>query len=382
MEQRLRTNLTEQLQWLGSCQSWADAFGKRFNVETLNKRSQVVRSQAPLEAVGLSIEKDWRPLWERAAAGSLNGGEVVEPRRAAKSSSTRSGEAPVVSAAAPAVHPPNQFTQFTPRQVHVQLPEARNSVWCMPPPSTTPPPNPPARDLRDWAQSFPWDQEVNEALPKFGVPAFRPQQREAINACLAGKDVFVRMPTGGGKSLVYQIPAVVKPLVVVISPLLSLIHDQVQELIQLGIQASAIRSRAEDSGEDVRTVTQRMLADELQIVYVTPELMDQSGAFQKALRSLYADGRLQRFVIDEAHCLSTWGNEFRESYLKLNHLKTSFPNVPILACSATATEEIIQNVLKQLDIAQDCTIFLSPVDRPNLEFKVLPKSKKRLSRTS
>ena len=107
-------------------------------------------------------------------------------------------------------YPPNQFTQFTPRQarqvpvvhqVHVQLPEARpNSVWCMPPPSTTPSPNTnsrPARDLRDWAQSFPWDQEVNEALPKFGVPAFRPQQREAINACLAGKDVFVRMPTGG-----------------------------------------------------------------------------------------------------------------------------------------------------------------------------------------
>lgn len=137
---------------------------------------------------------------------------MLEPRRAAKSSEkTRSGEAPVVSGeAAQAAHPPNQFTQFTPRQarqvpvvhqVHVQLPEARpNSVWCMPPPSTIPPPNAnsrPASDLRDWAQSFPWDQEVNEALPKFGVPAFRPQQREAINACLAGKDVFVRMPTGG-----------------------------------------------------------------------------------------------------------------------------------------------------------------------------------------
>ena len=152
------------------------------------------------------IEKDWRPLWERAAAGSLNGGEVVEPRRAAKSSS-RSGEAPVTAAAQAAppnqfTHPPNQAAQPAhPRQVYVQLPEARNSVWCMPPPSTTPPPNTnprPARDpVRDWAQSFPWDQEVNEALPKFGVPAFRPQQREAINACLAGKDVFVRMPTGG-----------------------------------------------------------------------------------------------------------------------------------------------------------------------------------------
>ncbi|CAL1134393.1 unnamed protein product [Cladocopium goreaui] len=180
-----------------------------------------------------------------------------------------------------------------------------------------------------------------------------------------------------GKSLVYQIPAVVKPLVVVISPLLSLIQDQVQELIQLGIGASAVRSRSDDSGEDVRTVTQRMLTGQLQIVYVTPEMIHQSGAFQKALRSLYAEGGLQRFVIDEAHCLSIWGNEFRDSYLQLKNLKASFPSVPILACSATATEEIIQNVLTQLNMAQD-TIFLSPVDRPNLEFKVLPKSKRSI----
>ncbi|CAL1155990.1 unnamed protein product [Cladocopium goreaui] len=250
-----------------------------------------------------------------------------------------------------------------------------NGAWQAPPTTNS---ERACRDPgRNWAQSFPWDASVNAALPKFGVPAFRPQQREAINACLAGKDVFVRMPTGGGKSLVYQIPAVVKPLVVVISPLLSLIQDQVQELIQLGIGASAVRSRSDDSGEDVRTVTQRMLTGQLQIVYVTPEMIHQSGAFQKALRSLYAEGGLQRFVIDEVHCLSIWGNEFRDSYLQLKNLKASFPSVPILVCSATATEEIIQNVLTQLNMAQD-TIFLSPVDRPNLEFKVLPKSKRSI----
>ncbi|CAJ1392276.1 unnamed protein product [Effrenium voratum] len=414
----MRNNLQEQLRWLGSCQSWADAFGSRLSVEALNQPAKISAE----EVSHLSIEKDWVPLWRRAAEGRLHGGDVEVPARAARERERQrpSAEGAFSGAVWGADGAPRQMQrQMPPAQQQMpaqqmaqgqQMPQGQQMQQGqqlpqgqqMPPmgPQTEPPmpmplqnsevgpgawqaPPPVAPEQRapssNWAQGFEWDGPVAAALQRFGVPGFRPQQREAINACLAGKDVFVRMPTGGGKSLVYQVPAVVQPLVVVISPLVSLIQDQVQELKEIGVEVSAIRSRSDESGEDVRMVTRRMLADELQIVYVTPEMIHQSSIFQKALRSLYTSKRLRRFVIDEAHCLSIWGNEFRESYLQLKNLKASFPEVPILACSATATEEIISGVLTQLNM-QDPAVFVSPVDRPNLEFKVQPKSKKSVTK--
>ncbi|CAE7728052.1 Blm [Symbiodinium sp. CCMP2592] len=272
--------------------------------------------------------------------------------------------------------------------MELQMPNSgRTGAWQAPPERREQKPPDPivpvqSQGLGIWAQAFPeWDNLVRAALPRLGVHgSFRPLQREAINACLAGRDVFVRMPTGGGKSLVYQIPAVVKPLVIVISPLVSLIQDQVQELTDIGVGASSVRSRGDESGEDIHQVSKRMVDGDLQIVYVTPEMMHQSAVLQKTLRRLYTEQRLQRFVIDEAHCCSTWGNEFRESYLELRNLRVSFPNVPILACTATATDEIISSVLKQLSMVQDTVVFLSPVDRPNLQFEVRIKNKKSVVR--
>lgn len=234
------------------------------------------------------------------------------------------------------------------------------------------------QSLQCWSKSFEWDQQVRSYLPRLGVQGgFRPYQREVINACLKGLDIFVRMPTGGGKSLCFQIPALVKPTVLVISPLVSLIQDQVSELRTMGVAATALGSGALDEDGGGRSEVYSQLEDgQLALLYVTPEMLGHSPKLQRVLQRLNEGGRLSRIVIDEAHCLSIWGSEFRESYLELKNLRRVYPNVPILACSATATDEIIASVRQHLSMHPNTAVFRTPLDRRNLEFEVRSKRKK------
>ena len=228
----------------------------------------------------------------------------------------------------------------------------------------------------------PWSKDVKAALrDRFHLRGFRPNQLEAINATLAGKDAFVLMPTGGGKSLCYQLPAIVNSgktqgVTVVISPLLSLMQDQVEHLQKLKIQALLINS-------EVTAEYRRLVMDCLkeqqphkfcQLLYVTPEMISKSQAMVNAFRGLYQRQRLARIVIDEAHCVSQWGHDFRPDYKLLGEVRQQFPGVPVIALTATATENVKIDVIHNLGI-KGCETFSQSFNRPNLNYEVRSKTK-------
>jgi ATP-dependent DNA helicase RecQ len=202
----------------------------------------------------------------------------------------------------------------------------------------------------------------------YGFDSFRGEQEEIIGQIVLGEDALVLMPTGGGKSLCYQIPALCREgLGVVVSPLIALMQDQVDSLLQLGVKAAFLNSSL--SYEDARRTEQLIRAGELDLIYVAPERLVMPE-FMALLREI----PLALFAIDEAHCVSQWGHDFRPEYLQLQCLHEQFPNVPRVALTATADNRTREEIINKLHL-EEAQIFLSSFNRPNIQYQVVLKNK-------
>jgi len=211
------------------------------------------------------------------------------------------------------------------------------------------------------------DQRIFDALKQtWGYDSLRPLQEKAIGAVLDRRDSLVVMPTGGGKSLCYQLPPLLtEDLTVVVSPLISLMKDQVDTLRELGIEASQVNSTT--SAVEKRDLVSQARARKLRLLFVSPERMA-VDRFQEFLVSL----DVQTFAIDEAHCISHWGHDFRPEYRQLGDLRERFPNAALHAYTATATASVRRDIVTQLRLRQP-EILIGSFDRPNLSYRVLPR---------
>ena len=197
----------------------------------------------------------------------------------------------------------------------------------------------------------------------FGYTEFRFKQAQIIESVLEGKDNLVIMPTGGGKSLCYQIPALVKEgLAIIVSPLIALMDDQVSALKQLGIEASALHSNI--SADQKKEIYDLIDNKTLKVLYVSPEKLN-SENFIYYLRTI----NISLFAIDEAHCVSIWGNDFRPDYVRLRIIKDQFPQIPLIALTATADAATQKDIVKQLHL-KDPSIFISSFERKNIKVDV------------
>ncbi|GMH23928.1 hypothetical protein Nepgr_025771 [Nepenthes gracilis] len=231
---------------------------------------------------------------------------------------------------------------------------------------------------KTWSsRDFPWTKKLEVNNKKvFGNHSFRPNQREVINATMSGYDVFVLMPTGGGKSLTYQLPALICPgVTLVVSPLVSLIQDQIMHLLQANIPAAYLSANMEWTEQ--QEILRELSSDncKYKLLYVTPEKVAKSDVLLRHLESLHGRELLARVVIDEAHCVSQWGHDFRPDYQGLGILKQKFPNTPVLALTATATAVVKEDVVQALGLV-NCIVFRQSFNRPNLCYSVIPKTKK------
>ena len=204
----------------------------------------------------------------------------------------------------------------------------------------------------------------------FGYSEFRGQQEEVIGHVVDGGDCLVLMPTGGGKSLCYQIPGIVRDgVAVVVSPLIALMRDQVEALRQLGVRAACLNSSI--SHREVLATEAAVRSGHLDLLYVAPERL-----LGERTLNLLAQARLSLFAIDEAHCVSQWGHDFRPEYLQLSALREHFPDVPRVALTATADELTRREIVDRLGLG-GAPVFVGGFDRPNIRYSVVPKNNAR-----
>ena len=202
----------------------------------------------------------------------------------------------------------------------------------------------------------------------FGFKSFRPLQEEIIRDALAGRDVFALLPTGGGKSLCFQLPALARPgLTVVVSPLIALMKDQVDSLQASGVPATFLNSTLDTP--EARTRLRGLHRGEYRLLYLAPERLMLSGTLD-----MLAGWKLNLLAIDEAHCISEWGHDFRPEYRQLATLRERFPTVPLMALTATATERVRADILQQLHLREP-RCYVASFNRPNLAYRILPKHK-------
>jgi len=201
----------------------------------------------------------------------------------------------------------------------------------------------------------------------FGYDQFRPLQEEIIRDALAGRDVFVLMPTGGGKSLCFQLPALIRDgLTIVVSPLISLMKDQVDALQTSGIAATYLNSTL--NREEAKARWRGLHRGEYRMLYVAPERLMLETFLERAL-----NWNIAQVAIDEAHCISEWGHDFRPEYRELKKLRKHLPDVPLMALTATATERVRVDIIKELQLRDPCC-YVASFNRPNLTYRVVPKS--------
>lgn len=204
----------------------------------------------------------------------------------------------------------------------------------------------------------------------FGYDSFRGNQAEIIDHLLAGGDAVVLMPTGGGKSLCYQIPAILRPGTgIVVSPLIALMQDQVEALEAVGVRAAYLNSSLDL--EEAYRIEQGLLAGDYDLLYMAPERLVQPRTLD-----LLSRAEIGLFAIDEAHCVSQWGHDFRQDYLGLSVLSQRFPQVPRIALTATATEATHRELTERLAL-QGAKHFVSSFDRPNIQYRITEKNKAR-----
>ena len=212
----------------------------------------------------------------------------------------------------------------------------------------------------------------------FGYGAFRGEQQRIVETVTAGDDALVLMPTGGGKSLCYQVPAIARHraglgVTLVISPLIALMHDQVGALEELGVHAAFLNSSL--TGEEAQRIERELMSGRLVLLYAAPERVT-NPRFMAMLTSLDERGLLSLVAIDEAHCVSQWGHDFREDYLQLAQLHERFPNVPRVALTATADDHTRADMRERLALA-NAREFISSFDRPNIRYTIVEKDEAR-----
>ena len=237
----------------------------------------------------------------------------------------------------------------------------------------------PSNQQASWNAAFEWDEQAQTTLKqRFGHDRWRPHQREVINATLSGRDVFAVLQTGSGKSLIYQLPGLLQPvgLTVVVSPLVSLMIDQVANLQAMGVPAALLAVDVTD--RQASAAIHQQIADPsasgLRFLYVTPERIAKSKMLLSRLQKAYEAGALLRFAIDEAHCAAAQGHDFRPDYLSLGTLRSSFPRVPILCLTATASEAVRCDVERTLQMDGAGVVrFRGHFDRANICFEVRQK---------